>query len=252
MSKKQWWIVVGVALVAAIAVIFTYTLVRGQQTTVAATPVPTVVATPSASATPSATPTATESPSATTEPSSSAPATQKPTSPETTKPTQSPTVTDPTQPSTPTIDTSTWPKPIDCSNGTPPPEHIAYCKVKGKTQVQIFEACKAAALGTLWLDSPGHKLGKENSHLQADIETCVRGSGLEKNSADSNVLGYPSKNGKLLYILVLGWDTGVNDSYAHVFNATGEGSDIGFIAFDETELITKIISFYEEFANESQ
>ena len=176
MSKKQWWIVVGVALVAAIAVIFTYTLVRGQQTTVAATPVPTVVATPSASATPSATPTATESPSATTEPSSSAPATQKPTSPETTKPTQSPTATDPTQ---------EWEDPVDCPPGNPDSYmHLGQCKVKGKTQLQVYQACRAAALGSMARISGGEAGDKsEIDDLFDNIEICLKGSGFYTGSS---------------------------------------------------------------------
>lgn len=151
----------------------------------------------------------------------------------------------PSTPSTtPTINTSNWPRPVDCSEGTPPPEHIAYCKVAGKTQVQVFRACEAAALGTLWDNSHRPKLGVQNRNLAADVETCVRGSGLEKNSLDSNVLGYLNKKGNLQYILVLGYDPGVESSYSHAFDVTDSGA--GFVAFNEDDIINKMVSFYQE------
>lgn len=114
----------------------------------------------------------------------------------------------------------------------------------GKTQVQVFEACAAAALGTLWDNSYKPKLGDQNKNLAADVETCVRGSGLEKNSLDSNVLGYFNKKGHLQYILVLGYDSGVAANYSHAFNAAGSGA--GFVAFHEDDVINKINSFYQE------
>ena len=153
--------------------------------------------------------------------------------------------TNPTASAVAVLDTSTWPKPVDCSKRTPPPEHIAYCKVPGRSQVQVLEACKAAALGTLWENSHNPKLGVKNPRLADDVEVCVRGSGLEKNSASSNVLGYLRK-GRLQYIFVAGVNVNLNEASRQVFNATGDGSDIGFIAFNETELLETIISFYGE------
>lgn len=224
-KRKRWPWVVGAALVVALVVMLIAWNVRPDITTSAPTPTPsatksaTVPSTPTSSAT---TPSATQTPSA--------------------SPTSTPSAT-------PTIDTSSWPKPVDCTEGTPPPEHIAYCKVAGKTQVQVFEACKAAALGTLWVNSHNPKLGVKNASLKADIETCVRGSGLEKNSLDSNILGYLDKKGNLQYILVLGHDPDAQDpsvdgSYSHAFNASGSGA--GFVAFNEDKVINKIISFYQE------
>ena len=120
----------------------------------------------------------------------------------------------------------------------------------GKTSVQVFEACRAAALGTLWARSPGHTYGVKDSELSANIKTCGQGTGVKINDA-TEILGYPKADkgdGKreLRYIMVSGWDSGVNDVYLHVYNATGDGSDLGFIAFNEDSWITKIGTFYQK------
>lgn len=111
--------------------------------------------------------------------------------------------------------------------------------------MQVLEACKAAALGTLWDNSHNPKLGVKNPRLADDVEVCVRGSGLEKNSDSSTVLGYLRK-GRLQYILVAGVNVNLKEASQQVFNAMGDGSDIGFIAFSETELLVTITDFYGE------
>lgn len=112
-----------------------------------------------------------------------------------------------------------------------------------------MEACKAAALGTMWDDSPNHKFGVKDPNLAANIKTCIGGSGLVKNDPGSNILGYPLKGKprELRYIAVLGVDASVDEPYSHIFNASGSSSDIGFLAFNEDVVRNKIMNFYEDF-----
>ncbi len=125
------------------------------------------------------------------------------------------------------------------------PSTLRSAQVPGKTQVQVLGACKAAALGTLWESSRRPKLGVENPRRVGDIETCVRGSGLEKNNDSSTVLAGIVK-GQLRYVLVAGIDVGLNEASQHVFDVTGAGSDLGFISFNETELLITIDDFCAE------
>lgn len=226
-KRRTWPIVAAIALAVVLVAGLVVWFIQPKPST----PSPTPSASQAATATP--TPSASKTPIASATPSPSATGSATPT---------------PTPSATPTLDTSKWPKSIDCSIGTPPPEFIALCAVAHKTQVQVVEACKAAALGTMWDDSPNHKFGVKDPNLAANIKTCIGGSGL-KNDPGSNILGYPLK-GKprvLRYIAVLGIDASVDEPYAHAFNASGSSSDIGFLAFNEDSVLNKITSFYEDF-----
>jgi hypothetical protein len=122
--------------------------------------------------------------------------------------------------------------------------------VAGKTQLQVLEACKAAAAGTLWASSPEHSYGTEDPNLQANIKVCAKGSGL---TIDENtyVMGWPKggkSTGKVQYIFVRGTPTweGISEQ---VFNALEDGAGAGFIAFDEGEWIGKIGDLYMSFGS---
>ena len=227
LRKTPKWLIAMTALVAAIAASITWFLTR--PSTPDATPKPTVAGSSSPKVTSDSTRTATPSTSPNT-----------PSSRPTTEPTRS-------SPNTTTIDTSTWPRQIDCQE-TPEATHLAFCRVSGKSQVQIVNACKSAAAGSLWYSSPEHSYGSRDPRLWVDIRTCARGAGIHLDE-NTYVMGWPA-DGKpraaIQYIMVRGSGSST-DMFEHVFYATGPDSRLGFAVHHNNEMVEKIGDLYMSF-----
>lgn len=232
MSSKIW-----AASIAALA----FAALTGC-TSVSAAPAPTAVAT-----TPVATSATPAAPTATSVATSAAPTSPTTASPSATAtPSASDTTVDPTQ---------NWTAPRHCANGIPATGHIAECKVTGKTQLQVYQACRAAAWGTLWDESLDHRFGIEDPNLAADKRICALGSGMWVGDPDSYyVFGYVKDHkvrteSALKYILVRGQANADIDSMVPLpFFASGP--DAGSPANDDNyELSNTIINSYEAAAN---
>jgi hypothetical protein len=137
---------------------------------------------------------------------------------------------------------------------TPEPRHLAWCKVAGKTQVQVFEACKAAALGDLWRIAHANGYGTKDPDLAAHIKVCAAGAGITTDDGTADITGYPrggKPDGELQYIQVIGWSPTVKgETYQHVYYASGDPELIGFAADDEDSLIEKISLLYDSVGSE--
>jgi hypothetical protein len=138
---------------------------------------------------------------------------------------------------------------MDCRE-TPEARHLAWCKVKGKTQAEIVEICRKAALGSLWFSSPHHSYGTKDPNLWANANTCARGAGIHIDDS-TLVMGWPKAgkpDGAIEYILVRGSGSSV-DIFEHTFNAAGAGARLGFVAKHDEEMTEKIVDLYMSFGS---
>ena len=203
--------------------------------TPAATSVTASVAPSTHSAAPSAT--VSVSPSATTKPSASASGATSPTA-------------KPTPTSSPTAEfTPAWGPTEDCSGATPIPKYAAQCRVKGKSQAQVWQACLAAAQGSLWeKSSAAHGADKawgvKDPNLTEDMRVCGNGSGVgpAKGLETDDMLyvfGYPyaanegdkHPRSALQYFLIRGTTHPGGDIVAFMFYA--DGKNTGYPASDD-------------------
>lgn len=150
-------------------------------TEVTPTPSPTVSQTPEPSSTPTTDPT--------TEPSQTASPTVKPTISATEEP-------EPTEKPKPV---RKWEKPVDCKKiDKPLYANVAQCKVKGKTQEEIFQACIKSADVSLYHNTDGKMGVKPKGYtpdeVMADFDLCGAGSGFSDGT--SIVYGIPDRDDK--------------------------------------------------------
>ena len=195
--SRRLMIVAAAVVVAALFITLFFWSKGPEEKVVAVTPSATAASTtpsasPSASITPSApsqAPTTSASPSATKAP--------------TTKPTTSPSTTDPTQ---------EWGEPDDCTGEFSGFSHLAQCKVKGKTALQVFEACQSAARYFVWAQSGG-VAGSAKDEISYEkylslSATCLKGSGFkvtDVSTLNACPEGCVAKDGKdLQYIFLRG------------------------------------------------
>lgn len=184
----------------------------------------------------------------------SAPATPAATSVATSATTASPSATS-TPSASATADTTVFGPTIDCTGGTPEQKYLGLCQVEGKTQTQVWQACRAAAWGSLWDESMQHRYGIKNPNLDTDRATCGEGLGLmagdsvavfgSPDSLVDNRKGRTPDESALRYILVRGNTVSEPDGdyIFTVFNATGPKA--GYPVSDEGNVLRdKILDMY--------